>query len=80
MVIGKADVSWTGSTVIVARTTELAEQLLTDGELRCPLCNTGQLVAWGYGRKRIVRGSSWLRSSSCGRSCGEVPHVKVSAK
>ncbi len=40
MVIGKADVSWTGSTVIVARTTELAEHLLADGELRCPLCNT----------------------------------------
>jgi Domain of unknown function (DUF6431) len=55
MVIGKADVSWTGSTVIVARTTELAEQLLADGELRCPLCNIGQLIAWGYGRQRIVR-------------------------
>ncbi len=55
MVIGKADVSWTGSTLIVARTTELAEQLLADGELRCPLCNTGRLAAWGYGRQRIVR-------------------------
>lgn len=41
-------------TVIVARTTERAEQLLTDGELRCPLCGPGQLAAWGYGRQRIV--------------------------
>lgn len=55
MVIGKADVSWTGPAVIVARTTELAEQLLCDGELRCPRCTTGQLVAWGYSRRRIVR-------------------------
>ena len=41
--------------MIVARTTELAEQLLADGDLCCPLCTTGQLVAWGYGRQRIVR-------------------------
>ena len=53
--VGKADVSWTGSTVIVARTTTVAEQLLTQGELRCPRCRTGQLVAWGYGRQRTVR-------------------------
>lgn len=46
-VMGKEDVSWTGSTLIVARTTELAEKLLADGELRCPLGNTGQLVAQG---------------------------------
>jgi hypothetical protein len=53
--IGKADVSWTGSAAIVARTSELAEQLLTHGELRCPLCRDGQLTAWGYGRRRAVR-------------------------
>lgn len=53
--IGKADVSWTGSAVIVARSTELAEQLLINGELRCPHCATGQLTPWGYGRRRSVR-------------------------
>jgi hypothetical protein len=54
-VIGKADVLWTGSAVIVARTTELAEQLLTGGDLRCPRCGDGQLTAWGYGRRRTIR-------------------------
>ncbi|MDZ7887338.1 MAG: DUF6431 domain-containing protein [Mycobacterium sp.] len=47
--------SWTGPAVIVARTTELAEQLLADGELRCPRCHTGRLAAWGHGRRRTVR-------------------------
>ena len=54
-VIGKADVSWTGPTVIVACTTERAEQLLTNGDLRCPRCRGGRLSAWGYGRRRTVR-------------------------
>jgi Domain of unknown function (DUF6431) len=44
-----------GSAVIVARTTELAEQLLTGGDLRCPRCGDGQLTAWGYGRRRTIR-------------------------
>lgn len=47
--------SWTGYTVIVARTTEIAEQLLAGGALRCPLCRTGRLVRWGFGRRRTVR-------------------------
>jgi len=54
-VIGKADASWIGSAVIVARTTELAEQLLGNGELRRPRCRGGRLTAWGYGRQRTVR-------------------------
>jgi hypothetical protein len=41
--------------VIVARTTEVAEQLLAAGELRCPRCRVGQLSAWGHGRRRTVR-------------------------
>ena len=45
--IGKADVLWTGSAVIVARTTELAEQLLTGGDLRCPRCGDGRLDRLG---------------------------------
>lgn len=53
--VGKAGVLWTGSQVIVARTTELAEQLLSDGDLRCPLCRVGRLAAWGYGQRRTVR-------------------------
>lgn len=36
------------SAVIVGRTTELAEQPLTNGELRCPHCTNGQLIPWGY--------------------------------
>jgi len=48
-------VSWTGPAVIVACTTERAEQLLTNGDLRCPRCQSGQLSAWGYGRRRTVR-------------------------
>ena len=47
--------SWTGPTVIVACTTERAEQLLTNGDLRCPRCRGGRLSAWGYGRRRTVR-------------------------
>lgn len=47
--------SWSGPTVIVARTTERAEHLLATGDLRCPRCRTGQLSAWGYGRRRTVR-------------------------
>lgn len=53
--VGKADGLWTGSAVIVARTTELAEQLLAAGELRCPRCGVGQLTAWGHGRRRTIR-------------------------
>ncbi len=41
--------------MIVAGTTDLGEQLLTNGELCCPHCNTGQLAPWGYGRRRTVR-------------------------
>ncbi len=41
--------------MIVGRTTELAEQLLTNGELRCPHCTNGQLTPWGHGRQRTVR-------------------------
>ncbi|MEZ0343173.1 DUF6431 domain-containing protein [Mycobacterium sp. pV006] len=41
--------------MIVARTTELGEHLLTNGELRCPHCTNGQLNPWGYGRARTVR-------------------------
>ncbi|GAB92185.1 DUF6431 domain-containing protein [Gordonia rhizosphera] len=41
--------------MIVARTGELAEELLAAGELRCPLCRDGQLSSWGYGRRRTVR-------------------------
>lgn len=47
--------SWTGFAVIVARSTELAEQLLTNGELRCPHCAAGALTPWGFGRQRSVR-------------------------
>lgn len=41
--------------MIVARTTELAEQLLADRDMPCPFCDTGQLAPWGYGRRRTVR-------------------------
>lgn len=53
--ISKGHDLWTGSAVIVARTTELAEQLLAAGELRCPRCTHGPLAAWGYGRRRTIR-------------------------
>ena len=61
--------------MIVARTAELAEQLLADGDLRCPRCRDGQLTAWGYGRRRTVRAHggatvtirpSRTRCGSCG--------------
>ncbi|WP_343577218.1 DUF6431 domain-containing protein [Mycobacterium sp.] len=63
--------------MIVARTTELAEQLLPAGDLRCPRCEVGQLTAWGYGRRRTIRshGSATLtirprrtRCASCLRT------------
>ena len=41
--------------MIVGRTTELAEQLLTNGELRCPHCTNGQLTPWGHGRQAAHR-------------------------
>jgi len=41
--------------VIVARTAELAEDLLAAGTLRCPRCHAPELTAWGYGRERTVR-------------------------
>ena len=41
--------------MIVARTAELAEDLLAAGALRCPRCHAPELTAWGYGRERTVR-------------------------
>lgn len=34
--------SWTGPAVIVACTNERAEQLLTNGDLRCPRCQKAE--------------------------------------
>lgn len=81
--VGKAGGLWTGSGVIVARTTELAEQLLADGDMRCPRCRNGQLAAWGYGRRRTVRSHGGAtvtirpRRTRCG-ACGST-HIVMPA-
>lgn len=46
--------------MIVACTTERAEHLLATADLRCPTCSSGQLSAWGYGRRRTVRDLAML--------------------
>jgi hypothetical protein len=69
--------------VIVSRATELAEQLLADGDLACPHCRGGQLTPWGYGRRRTVRSHGGAtvtirpRRTRCG-SCGST-HIVLPA-
>jgi transposase-like protein len=43
--------------MIIVRTTESAEQALTEGRMHCPRREcSGTLARWGYGRRRRVRG------------------------
>ena len=55
-VVGNAGVLCPGTTiVIIARTAEVAEDLLVAGALRCARCNAAEWTAWGYGRERTLR-------------------------